>query len=255
MSESVIRRAAQAIVDYYRTHRQIGHSRAQAEGWNRGQRVTVVARNASQAHLLASSFMGVGLYVCPIGAVADGALRGQLSPLVVEHSALVDLLESLMREADEAEKGALAFKFERDTWVEELKGQARNRDYYRGLIEEALRPEPAAYVCDDGSRASEPLIAKLPEIVAGLRAAVAQRDSALHRLARAASVGVTYGSDPETLVADVMKAAETEASPTTPRDVKVTVSLQAGPVLEALDTLAGTIRAAMSKARVAGVAK
>lgn len=63
---------------------------------------------------------------------------------------------------------------ERDSWTESARMYARNADYYRGLIDDALKNDPAAYVADDGSISEGVLRAKLPELY---RAVSSERDS------------------------------------------------------------------------------
>lgn len=55
---------------------------------------------------------------------------------------------------------------ERENWIETARTFAKGEGYYRGLIDAALKDDPAAYVADDGSISEDVLRAKLPELYA-----------------------------------------------------------------------------------------
>lgn len=60
-------------------------------------------------------------------------------------------------------------KQERDAWEDTAQNHYRNEQYYRGLLlEVAKHLGDGVFVCDDGSRSEDPLVAKVPELVARL---------------------------------------------------------------------------------------
>lgn len=80
----------------------------------------------------------------------------------------------LTDEIDACRPAVEAAQAERDAWKETAAQENRNRDYYRGLVDEvAALLGPAVFVADDGTVADSPLRAKVPGLVSALRAEVA----------------------------------------------------------------------------------
>ena len=68
--------------------------------------------------------------------------------------------------ADEIER----LREERDNWIETARQHLRNKEFYRGLVNQIAVPfGMAAYVSDDGSVREDVLALKVPELVARLR--------------------------------------------------------------------------------------
>jgi hypothetical protein len=55
-------------------------------------------------------------------------------------------------------------------WVESAAQFSRNADFYRGLLAECAKHlGPDVFICDDGSVSQDPLMLKIPELVATLK--------------------------------------------------------------------------------------
>lgn len=103
------RRAAEEIVSYFHVTRQVGHTTAQREGWvSRPEAVVVVGDHATARRL--AVYLGGARprfsknHFVPLDSVADGGLRPLAVPLVVEHSAVAELLGELLSEVRTAER-------------------------------------------------------------------------------------------------------------------------------------------------------
>lgn len=60
---------------------------------------------------------------------------------------------------------------ERDNWIDTAKQHNRNEDYYRGLVVECGETiGEQSYIADDGGKHIDVLCAKVPELVAALKA-------------------------------------------------------------------------------------
>lgn len=95
--------------------------------------------------------------------------------------------------------GALNYtRASRDGWENTAATYARGTDYYKSLIDSALRDDPKSYVADDGSISEDPLRAKLPEMVKGYRDALKKVTEERDKLADSGVIG--FCSDPHNLL-------------------------------------------------------
>ena len=80
------------------------------------------------------------------------------------------------------EQAANQRETERDGWIESARQFSRNEDYYRGLLDQiGVTFGTPAYTSDDGSLQDAVLRAKVPDLVAGLRADLAAARAVLDR--------------------------------------------------------------------------
>lgn len=94
-------------------------------------------------------------------------------------------IASLTQKLNEVTDALNDTRASRDGWENTAATYARGIDYYKSLIDSALRDDPKSYVGDDGSISEDPLRAKLPEMVNGYRDALKkvteERDQAIVR--------------------------------------------------------------------------
>lgn len=96
----------------------------------------------------------------------DSLHRSKVEYGVSERLKLIAAVKANAAEADRLRLALAEATRERENWIETARTYAKGEDYYRGLIDAALKDDPAAYVADDGSISEDVLRAKLPEMYA-----------------------------------------------------------------------------------------
>lgn len=102
---------------------------------------------------------------------------------------------------------------ERDAWIETASQNQRNTDYYRGLVEEiGSHFGEAAYISDDDSVQEDILCAKVPELVAALKAEWDRQQEALGGVVENLALGgaVNVGGKEALRIARVALGLEVE---------------------------------------------
>ncbi|MFA4974598.1 MAG: hypothetical protein WC683_18490 [bacterium] len=147
-------------------------------------------------------------------AEADlAALRAIQSMLSARHVADDNARRRMMQDAIGAKEAQRKAEQERDCWLETAREESRNRDYYRGLVQQIGGMfGVAARTQDDGGIVEDVLCAKVPELVEALKREANEANGMLQAIAdehRQIDVGMSL-QDAALLVAARVKKSEQE---------------------------------------------